>query len=207
MTQDLSVEFRAIYPRVVAVVGDEQVAKWLEFYEQAFGRRDWDRLESLRAFPLFLRNENRLHRLNQPWLVDLALWEWTEFSVLYSPMDEDAERASLKPGELLLNPTTQIVRLESDLIAWMDDGRGAIPPSEKIMVFLYRRRGEAGRFEVSHMRGEWTSAALLDVLLENGRISEELLWKEIREHHGQGGERDWKSVIAELESAGILLRS
>jgi hypothetical protein len=200
---DLQHEFRSVFPQLIAHAGEQKVASWLKHYLETFNRDDWEPYERLRAFPLYLRNENRLKRVDDAWLVDLALWEWTRFVTLYSPIDEDAERASLASGEYMLNPSAQILRLDWDFLSW--PGSGA-PIKNKIMAFVCRYKDE-NKWDLLTREADWSSAAIVDALLEQGRISEQNLVREIEESQGSGHNTSWIEKIHELCGYNLILRS
>jgi hypothetical protein len=198
----LEAEFRALYPRLISFAGEAQAMQWLAGYNDAFSRQDWERFENLRAFPLYLRNQQRTGRIDKVWLVELALWEWTEFLALYSPVDETTDLKSLSAHEVMLNPSVQILRMEHDFIKW--DFKTE-PVAEKTMAFLFRTR-DANGFGINRVAGDWSAAAIVDVLLEEARILESDLINELEAHQGSGHREAWLEKIDELTRSGLLLR-
>lgn len=199
---NLEHEFKSVFRKLLSIAGEERCLTWLKHYEETFGREDWETYERLRAFPLYLRNENRLKRVDEPWLVDLALWEWTEFVTLYSPVSEESERKSLSPSEYLFNPSAQILRLDWNLVGWSGSGK---PQEEKTMAFVYREFGNSS-WKLRSRIADWSSAAIVDVLLEQGRISESDLIREIEQTQGSGHTQSWLEKVNELCVAGVILR-
>jgi hypothetical protein len=199
---DLEAQFFNVFRKFSAIAGREASLKWLEIYFQTFSREDWEPFEKFRAFPLYLRNENRSKRLEKAWLVDLALWEWTEFVTLYSPASEVNEARSLSAGEFVLNPTAQILRLDWDFVSWQGEG---VPEENKTMAFIYRAH-ESDGWKLRSRSADWSSAAIVDVLLENGRVSESELIREIEQTQGTGHTAAWLEKLSELCEAGLVLR-
>ncbi|MCM2282263.1 MAG: hypothetical protein NDI61_10500 [Bdellovibrionaceae bacterium] len=183
--------FHAVYPRLVAAAGKTRVDAWLADYLDAFAPRDWERLERLRTFQLFLRNERRLGRLERSFWVDIASWEWAEFNCLYSPADEERTRRALKPRERVLNPTAQILQLHHDLYSWMEGRSSAssseAPREERQMIFIYRAYFPGRGFHVRRHLADALTAAVVDPLLEEGRLTEEHFLREIESQYGEGG--------------------
>ena len=202
MKLELQNEFHALFPRFIKAVGPMKAIQLLQRYSESFARTDWEPIERLRAFPLFLRNERRADRLEKSWWFELALFEWTEFITLYSPISENREASSLEKGQLMLNPTAQILRFDHDVSDW-ESGE---PEASKTMLFFFRRY-QGGRFSVEKLAGDWSTAAIADVLLENGRMTETELLREIKEHQGSGHDEAWSEKIDDLISQGLILSS
>lgn len=200
----LADEFTILFPRLQRMAGQERLEDWRGRYFDLFPPRDWERFERLRAFPLFLRNERHLGRPMETAWVDLASWEWAEFSALYSPADEIRESRKLQRGEYVFNPTAQILRLETDLSDWL---RGKFPPNvpaaEKQMVFIYRCRKP--EFTLAHKVADWATAAIVDHLMDNGRMTEEHLLRELEAQFGRGHEVEWRERICALSGVQLLL--
>lgn len=88
-------------------------------------------------------------------LSELAALDWARFQSLFSPQDERKEKRSLRfegtETEVLLNPTLQVVQLHH------------FDPPEMRAVF--RHQGELKESILN-----WQEAALIDELLESGRM-------------------------------------
>jgi hypothetical protein len=195
---ELLIRAKTLYAKTARAVGEKSFEELLSKYKQAFSREDWEPFEELRAFPVFLRGERKGNRVRPEYLVDLALWEWSAFAALYSPSSEVDLLGSLKTGELSLNPTIEILRLDWDVAQWSP---GTEPLEEKSMFFLFRVAGADLKVQIA----DWSSAAIVDVLLEQGRVSRDELIREIVQHQGTGHEKEWNEKIDELIQKGVVL--
>lgn len=204
-TPGASFAFEALFRRLIAAAGEETALVWHAAFLETFPLRDWEKLERYRSFPLFLRNERRLGRLSLAHFVDLAMWDWAEFSALYSPADEIRDRDSLKARERILNPTAQILRLEHDLPAWFVGGSTGLPKETSQMSFVYRAWAAEQGYHLRVHSVDWSTAAIVDPLLESGRLSDERLIIEIEAHHGQGHAAAWCDRIQSLVEQQLLL--
>ncbi len=196
--------------------------------------RDWEAFENFRRFPLFLRHElygnvkarpKAVSGANSVW-IDLAQLEWAEFSALYSPANEPRLRKSLGASEVAIHPTVQMLHFSTDLEKYFERQTIAFGATGESPAFVSelkngishdQARAEQGEkllfvyrvgppFQIRHVIGVWWMGAIIDSLLEHGRMSREKLLYEITAHHGPGHEAAWLDAITKLEDAGLLLK-
>lgn len=128
---------KTLAPEALASVRTEvSIQALLKEYEESLGRAVLFPWLDLGYFSGFLR------RKDQQELAERLNLEWTRAHVMYSPHDEEREKANLAAHELMLNPTLQIIRKEREgkkevrlLARWKESlSEILIGPAEAVFV-------------------------------------------------------------------------
>lgn len=180
--------FEDVYPRLVQAVGWKDLEPVFLKFIATLGQGEWDPHETLRRWPLYLKVNGDEH---QDWL-DISMFDWAQFSAQFHPAEETEEQKGLKPQELKINPTVQIVRQRNH------------------MSVIYRARQSRGNL-VQSRELAWYEAAIIDELQENSKIElTHLVNHLVTMASPQNAKLDrstWLKHISEMAKSGLILYS
>lgn len=183
---------RLIFAGLADFLSDDAGKEILLAYEREMPLVRYFPWEDFRFFAGYLRT----FRSELKAVAEVAALDWARFQAELSPHDEAGEAESLRPGEIMVNPTLQIVRRET---------RGE-------MVFVAR---EAKSSELLEQTANWMHAALVDKAAEEFRIGEaELLVQAASELRGAPAALKFDGALDDrlreslqaLLASGVLLK-
>lgn len=176
-----------LVPEVFEILGEVKLRKYLKLYFHQMPEAEIQPFDGLRYFSGFLRKQAEAQAAVA---FDSA---WAKLNVLFSPHDENFERKRLKPGELIINPTLQVLR----------------DPLEMRALALLRSENGVIERELS-----WPKAAIIDEISERPRmqiseldelIQHQMASREVRELSKKMGAPDFSLSLQELMTDGIVL--
>lgn len=182
--------FETVFKDLIGTLGREKARRYLLAYLDEMPEAMSSSWDGLRFFPGFVRRKERGVSPAAEW----ASLDWARFRALFSPQSERDAYRSLRPGEAALNPTLEVVSLQSS-----------------VMTPCLRAICRAGN-SLCETELSWMEAAIVDEAYESPRFSVQRLVQELEGRFASGRHPfeplgSFHDRVQGLVKKGVLIRN